>query len=144
MRVKRWRGIYYHHGIDVGDGTVVHLSGEPLRARHASVCRETVEDFQDGHAIEIMHHEKPLRTGDAVAEEALAHVGESGYNIWNNNCEHFATYCVTGRRESAQITFVQKVLKVSATAAAGTLMVAGGLYAAIRARKKRSGRSLKG
>ncbi len=33
---------------------------------------------------------------------ALNHVGEKGYNIFFNNCEHFAVYCKTGIKFSEQ------------------------------------------
>ncbi|MFP4499723.1 MAG: lecithin retinol acyltransferase family protein [Candidatus Hydrogenedentota bacterium] len=144
IRVKRWRGFYYHHGIDMGDGTVVHLSGEPLRVHLACVCQVPMEEFQDGGVIEVVPHEEADREPAAVVAEALAHVGECGYDLWKNNCEHFATYCVTGRKESVQITLLQKAAKVTLTTAAGTAMVAWGVYAVVRRRKRRSGSSLKG
>ena len=48
IRVRRWRGLYAHHGIDMGDGSVIHLAGEPLHARHAKVCRTNMDTFLRG------------------------------------------------------------------------------------------------
>ena len=40
IRVKRAGGVYYHHGLDVGDGYVIHYSGEVARKRNASIRRD--------------------------------------------------------------------------------------------------------
>jgi hypothetical protein len=33
----------------------------------------------------------------------MSRLGESGYNLFGNNCEHFATWCKTGQWESQQV-----------------------------------------
>lgn len=33
-------------------------------------------------------------------------IGSSGYDLFSNNCEHFATWCVTGEHNSAQVEIV--------------------------------------
>jgi hypothetical protein len=101
--VKRWGGAYYHHGIDMGDGTVVHFTGEPLRGRLAAVARDTWEDFCQGETPMVMHYPQDYRTPDEVVEAALAHLGTTGYKLLANNCEHFASYCKTGRAHSRQV-----------------------------------------
>jgi len=30
-------------------------------------------------------------------------LGQSGYDLFTNNCEHFATWCVAGEHSSAQV-----------------------------------------
>ncbi len=41
--IRVYRTLYWHHGIDAGDGTVIHLSGEPGRSRTARVQRVFAE-----------------------------------------------------------------------------------------------------
>ena len=170
----RWFHIirYWHHGIDVGDGTVIHLTGP--RKKDAEVTRTSLEEFLKGGAkvivdysafttrlimhydmdpprerLRITQHIAPLdihglgsplsydvklpseqhtwatvrtlprvpvfsaskiraieeRINDPVRAiaEARKHLGGKGYNLEINNCEHFATFCKTGRRESFQV-----------------------------------------
>lgn len=40
---------------------------------------------------------------DAVVARAESRLGEVGFDVWLNNCEHFATWCRTGISNSAQI-----------------------------------------
>ncbi len=171
--VLRHLSRYWHHGIDMGDGTVIHLTGSIKNKKNAEVKRTSLEEFLEGGTKEIlnykgfitrlfMHYEldpprKRLRTAQPSAvikidpvpsllddifsaseqhyreidrtlpkdpvftaskiriieerindrertiTEALKHLGEKGYNLLFNNCEHFATFCKTGRRESFQV-----------------------------------------
>lgn len=45
------RGIYTHHGIDAGDGTVIHFSGEPKGNRDADIKRSTLTEFLSGGTL---------------------------------------------------------------------------------------------
>ena len=40
-------GLYTHHGIDAGDGTVIHYSGELFAKVSASVSVPTMNEFAD-------------------------------------------------------------------------------------------------
>lgn len=139
IKVKRMGGLYTHHGIDMGDGTVIHLSGEPTRRRAAEVQQVPMDEFLKGGAPELVGHAEPRHSAAATVKEARKHLGEGGYDLWRNNCEHFAAYCATGRRESEQITLVKRVARVAGTAAAATIIVAGSVYMAARARGRKAG-----
>ena len=166
---SRWFRIirYWHHGIDVGHGTVIHLTGPSKK--DAEVTRTSLEGFVKGGTKVIvdysaftdrliMHYDmdpprERLRTTfeihgrgplllhydfalpseqrtwatvptlprvpvftaskiraieerfndpERAIAEARKHLGEKGYDLQVNNCEHFATFCKTGRRESFQ------------------------------------------
>lgn len=105
IRVKRALGAYYHHGIDAGDGTVIHFSGEPVRQARAKVCRCSLEEFLKGGVKEQVHY--PDADALLSPEETLAlaekQLGKRGYGLFRNNCEHFATYCKTGASYSVQV-----------------------------------------
>jgi hypothetical protein len=111
------RVIYTHHGIDVGDGTVIHFSGEPGSSKvTACVCRIGLDDFAAGGEIQLMLYAKPLPSDEIVAR-AVSRLGECGYNLFNNNCEHFARWCVTAKHSSAQVNGAFATGGVGATGA---------------------------
>lgn len=94
------RGLYSHHGIDMGDGTVVHFTGEPFERVNAAVARTPFETFANGCPVSVVGHAvDPME----VCKRARQHLGHSGYHLLFNNCEHFANWCVTGCRRSRQV-----------------------------------------
>lgn len=114
IRVRR--GFYYHHGIDCGDGCVIHYNGSPLRRRDARVTRTPVEDFRRGGSVEVIHR-CPTDCADDVIARASSRLGESLYHLVWNNCEHFAWWCLTGRSRSRQVEKVAAgVLTIAAAA----------------------------
>lgn len=133
IRVRRWGGLYCHHGIDMGDGTVVHFSGEPLSRKPASVCRESMEIFLQGGIEEVVAYSEDmvLRVPEETVRIAEAMLGAVDYDPLLNNCEHFACFCKTGVRRSRQ---VRKMIQAAATG--GVLMVASaGMFVLSRAVK---------
>lgn len=107
---------YTHHGIDCGDGTVIHFTGEPGKSTKlaARICRTSIDDFKkEAPTIEVVE-DKSTRTPDEVVAAAESRVGEGGYNLGENNCEHFANHCRTGEHKSAQIEAVENALEAVA------------------------------
>jgi hypothetical protein len=49
--VRRYRGLYSHHGIDCGDGSVIHYSGEDWE--RPTVRRSSAEEFAGDDEIEV-------------------------------------------------------------------------------------------
>jgi hypothetical protein len=100
LRVRR--RTYAHHGVDLGDGTVAHLDGTPLRRRDARVVRVPLTEFCRGECVETLPEPEALEPSEIV-RRALALVGRGGYDLLAWNCEHFARWCVTGRVDSEQV-----------------------------------------
>ena len=49
---------------------------------------------------------RPYATSDdpeLVVQRALSRLGEADYDLFENNCEHFAVWCKTGRSHSTQV-----------------------------------------
>lgn len=93
---------YSHHGIDCGDGTVIHFSGEPGRGKgSAAVIRSSMESFAQGGIVRPISYGQ-RRSPTATVEAARSRLGECGYNLAWNNCEHFARWCCTGSSRSDQ------------------------------------------
>jgi hypothetical protein len=90
-------GVYEHHGIDYGDGTVIHY-----RKGTETIERTSQREFTDGRTIYVKRY--PIRyIADTVIQRAESRLGENQYNILFNNCEHFATWCITGVSHSQQV-----------------------------------------
>ncbi len=134
IKTPRAGGLYTHHGIDMGDGTVVHFSGEPANLQDAVVCRVEMGEFLQGGDLVVVADDSPF-DGDTVAGRAESMLGKTRYNVLFNNCEHFTTYCRTGKPKSLQVARL-------ARAAAGVLLVAAGTGITViknRKKKQRSG-----
>ncbi len=104
------RAGYTHHGIDMGDGTVVHwalpeASEKSLLDKHqASILRTPLKDFQGNSKLKVKKYKDSL-PAEKVVERALERLGENGYHLVFNNCEQFASFCKTGISESLQSEF---------------------------------------
>ena len=99
LEVPRHHGIFNHHGIDLGDGTVAHY----LEGRE--IIRSPYEEFGQGQALRVINHPDALPVG-LTLRRAMGRLGEHDYNLLFNNCEHFATWCKTGRHRSHQVDSV--------------------------------------
>ncbi|EDX83757.1 NC domain family [Synechococcus sp. PCC 7335] len=89
---------YEHHGIDRGDGSVIHYSKQD----EAVIKQTPLATFARGEAIKV----KPQPTAfipSLVIERAESRLGEKEYDLFFNNCEHFANWCKTGRHECDQL-----------------------------------------
>ena len=121
---------FEHHGIDMGDGTIVHLSpegGPRLTFRdHTNrfqVRRTTIEQFAEGRPVEIRHHTLALDP-EVIAKNAECRIGISGYSLLGGNCEHFATLCATGVASSHQVEMGTATVSAVASAATKAFWVA--------------------
>lgn len=89
-----------HHGIYCGNGTVIHFDGHAKK-----ICRHSLERFSDPSPVSaiLVLQQCPPDSADAVVKRAESFLGKSGYSLVAENCEHFASYCITGKWESKQI-----------------------------------------
>ena len=99
LQVPRRHGLFNHHGIDLGDGTVAHY----LEGRE--ILRSPVSEFSQGEVISVLNHANASPAG-VTLRRAMGRLGEQNYNLLFNNCEHFATWCKTGRHRSEQVDSV--------------------------------------
>ena len=51
-----------------------------------------------------------LYSGDETVARARSKLGQGGYNLALNNCEHFAVWCKTGIRESSQVNHILDII----------------------------------
>lgn len=108
------RGFYRHHAIDRGDGTVVHFAGASQDKVLVAVRVDAFEDFASGGTVWVRVYGQRLDPDEAV-RRAESMLGATDYHLIWNNCEHLASWCVTGTAESRQVE------RVSATGGTATV-----------------------
>ena len=97
LQVPRQHGLFNHHGIDLGDGSVAHY----LEGRE--ILRSSTSDFSRGEPVSVVTYAEPCSAPGLTLRRAMGRLGEQNYNLLFNNCEHFAHWCKTGRHRSAQV-----------------------------------------
>lgn len=104
------RGMYFHHGIYESDDIVYQFaspSGSEVSPDTAIIHTTTLENFLKGGLVMVREYtpeELPKkRNADDIIAYAKEHIGEGGYNLITNNCEHFANRCVFGESKSSQV-----------------------------------------
>jgi len=138
IKVRRCGGLYAHHGIDMGDETVIHLDGEPWRSQHARVCRTDKATFLKGGKLRVVRYPKGARSGEEAAQAAEMHLSRAGYCLWRNNCEHFATFCKTGKPMSRQVLRAVLVGGTVAGATCATVVAIAAAWYGERALSRRA------
>jgi len=102
-----------HHGIDMGDGTVIHFFRESDEAPLV-IAQTPMKDFKNGKEFSIVRYNACVPPDEVVwmAERILMIQKEDqtfDYKFRRFNCEHFATLCKTGRSRSKQAETVQNL-----------------------------------
>jgi len=98
LQAPRQHGLFKHHGIDLGDGTVAHY----LEGR--AILRSPLEEFSRSQPITVVDYpEGTVSAPGVTVRRAMGRLGEQNYNLLFNNCEHFAHWCKTGRHRSSQV-----------------------------------------
>ena len=118
VRVKL--GGIYHYGVFVSEDEVIQFGLAPnLRAMvkdsEISVCSSDVDTFLVGGFLETATLDKKEKKKRRKPKETVAlarsRLGEKGYNILYNNCEHFAYECVMGEKRCEQAETIRNLFK---------------------------------
>jgi hypothetical protein len=95
---------YWHHGVYVGKGRVVHYSGFCGGFWQCGPVEEvSLSRFAIGHPVRIVEHPKSAYPPDERVRRARSRLGENDYRLLTNNCEHFCNWCLNGVSRSAQV-----------------------------------------
>ena len=132
---ERLDGLYWHHAI-VEDvlterGIIIVIeysnsakefsqdnSSPPKNPGKAKVRRHEYSGSQDG--LYLIKHDTCLPADDVV-RRAQSRLGEHEYDLFGNNCEHFAMWCKTGISSSEQVEDFKDVMKDGAVSLAANL-----------------------
>lgn len=106
---------YTHHGIYVGNGSVVHYGGFSHGWRRGPVEEVPLSRFSLGRPVWIRTGESGWRDRPDVVTRARSRLGEDCYHVLKNNCEHFCEWCVRCNHRSHQVEeFLDRIRLVSA------------------------------
>lgn len=104
---------YSHHGIDCGDGHVIHFNSGPfqkvvgqLTDQPARIERVTIQEFSQGREL-MQRFYDVCDDPEMTVQRAHSRIGDSGYQLFENNCEHFAVWCKTGWPHSTQVDAIR-------------------------------------
>ncbi|MBO4779660.1 MAG: lecithin retinol acyltransferase family protein [Selenomonadaceae bacterium] len=111
IRVCRMNGLYYHHGIFVAANEVIHFTGDDddsvLDWSKAHVIKTDLQKFLRGGTVEVKEYNDAelddLYPVEGIVSYARTCLGDDGYNLIFNNCEHFANACTLGKYRSRQV-----------------------------------------
>ena len=101
--LRVFRGLYFHYGVYVGNGKVVHFCStgdNELDSASADIIETSLSRFSKGDFVSVDTQEKPLFEGEEIVRRARMSIGTKlgTYNLLSNNCEHFANWCRCGKR----------------------------------------------
>jgi hypothetical protein len=114
----------HHDGIYLGNGNVIHLTGALDAGKaDARVRIDTLAVFAADRPVTVRPY-SGNHDPDAIIARAVSRLGDGGYHLIFNNCQHFARWCATGDHVSEQ---VDSVAATSGTIAAPVLAAAGGI-----------------
>lgn len=94
---------YFHHGIYVGNGKVVHYAGLSQSLHGGPVEELTVACFAADHEIWVKSIPLSTYAGHEAVRRARSRLGENHYRLLSNNCEHFCAWCLYGESRSEQV-----------------------------------------
>ena len=103
LYVRRHGLFYSHHGVYRGNGRVVHYTGQGGKEKRNPKVKDTdLHEFLRGGTLRRRSYRKRLPASETmkIVEKYLS---DDNYSLLFNNCEHFAAYCATGKRESRQV-----------------------------------------
>ncbi len=118
IRVRN--GNFYHYGIYVSDGEVIQFGLAPSEREmipdsEIEVISADIDAFLAGGFLEVAEYDKKEKKKNRAAREVIEYargkLGMRGYNILYNNCEHFATECVSGVRSCEQADSVRALFR---------------------------------
>ena len=100
--VRRRGMLYSHHGIYAGEGTVIHFKGTVKEKKDPVVIITDIDNFLNSGKLRRRMYKNRLPPTETL-RIARDHLSKKEYSLTFNNCEHFAAYCVTGKKRSRQV-----------------------------------------
>ena len=109
IRVKL--GSVYHYGIFVSEDEVIAFGLPPTaenlkNQQNIMVLATDIDVFSCGNLVETaqltLREKLKRKSPEKTVSEARARIGEGGYNLIHNNCEHFINEVVFDEKVSSQ------------------------------------------
>lgn len=118
IRVKA--GSIYHFGVFVDETEVIQFGLAPCARQNVKdsdieICSTDIDTFLCGGFLEVAELDKKelkkRRPPKETVQYARSRLGEKGYNILYNNCEHFANECVLNEKSCLQTDSIRQMFK---------------------------------
>lgn len=113
-------GALYHFGIFVSDAEVIQFGLAPnsramIPDSEVQVLASDIDTFLAGGFLEVCEFDRKERKKHRKPEQVVAYarqrLGQRGYHILYNNCEHFANECLTGEAVCRQMDGVRAMFQ---------------------------------
>jgi len=110
-------GSIYHYGIFVSEEEVIQFGLPPVdlasrKDEDIRVLSTDIEAFALGNIVEVAKlsrlENRRRFSPEQTVERARARIGEGGYSLIHNNCEHFINECLFGQKSSQQIDEIRR------------------------------------
>ena len=126
IAIRRFDGLYFHHAI-----VEVVLEGIIIVIEYSNYAEEILQDifdlrspgkakvmrsnyiWEDGLYL-IKHPDHTCLPAATVVARAQSRLGESRYDLFDENCEHFVMWCKTGISSSEQVKNIEETVKKTA------------------------------
>ncbi len=109
---------YYHYGIFADPQTVIQFGLPDDVNRPADQIKVLTSDiyaFLMGGELEVgkmsRAEVKKSRSAKEIVDIALSRLGEGGYHIFHNNCEHFVYECAFNEKKSEFVSSVRDSIR---------------------------------
>ena len=110
--VERRDKLYFHYAVYVGNGRIIHYASDTGDwGEHIYIHEAPLKEFtHDDPIIKICTYPEDstlpgyhLYSAEETVERARSRLGEEKYDLFFNNCEHFAVWCKTNISNCRQI-----------------------------------------
>ena len=88
--------------------SVCDFPEQPQLIAHPSTEKGLFKLWQTVKSLKLKDYH--LYSGEETVERARSRLGQGGYNLALNNCEHFAVWCKTGVRDSSQVNNILDII----------------------------------
>ncbi len=115
-------GNFYHYGIYVSDEEIIQFGLSPalnvgLKESDIKVLSSNIDTFLNGGFLEVAvldkKEEKSRLSLEETINKARSRLGEGGYHLLYNNCEHFVSSCVFNKASCSTTDDVRnKILSI--------------------------------
>ena len=109
---------YHHYGIFINESRIIQF-GLPdnvyTTAEEIKVLATDIYTFLQGGELEVgkptRQELKNMRSPEEIVKLAESRLGQGGYDILHNNCEHFVNECAFGEHNSEFLSSVRNKLR---------------------------------
>ena len=109
---------YHHYGIFINESRIIQF-GLPdnvyTPAEEIKVLATDIYIFLQGGELEVgkptRQELKNMRSPEEIVKLAESRLGQGGYDILHNNCEHFVNECAFGEHNSEFLSSVRNKIR---------------------------------